>query len=99
MDLYQAFSQRTGPGRSWISLSARFLARFGYPQGSRSIPDILYTPTTLKHVTFNPNSVTDVLNQKCYRCLDCAPAPVNGERRTRAVPSPAESLMPVARRF
>jgi hypothetical protein len=23
----------------------------------------------------NRNSVTDVLNQKCYRCLDCAATP------------------------
>src|SRR6516162_6208766 len=29
-DLYQAFSQRTGPGRLWISLSALFVAGFGY---------------------------------------------------------------------
>src|SRR6516165_4126671 len=37
----------------WISLSARFVARFWYPQTPRSIPDILHTQRTQKHVTFS----------------------------------------------
>src|SRR6516165_7302008 len=36
----------------WISLSARFVARFWYPQTPRSIPDILHTQRT-QHLTFS----------------------------------------------
>jgi hypothetical protein len=31
-DLYQAFSQRTGPGRLWISLDAGLLSNFQQPR-------------------------------------------------------------------
>ena len=42
---FQSFWQPTGPGRLWISQSARFVARFEYPKSPRSIPDISHKPT------------------------------------------------------
>jgi hypothetical protein len=36
-DLYQAFSQRTGPRRLWISLDAVVVARFGLGQAKSKI--------------------------------------------------------------
>ncbi len=58
--LYQAFSQHTGPGRLWISLSTILL------------PDILSSRWTEPNNELNSYSVTDVLTHKCYRCPDCA---------------------------
>ena len=49
-DLYQAFSQRTGPGRLWISLSARFVARFGYPPKTQDRYPIFYTSQQPKNM-------------------------------------------------
>ena len=70
--LYQAFSQHTGPGRLWISLSTILL------------PDILSRRWTEPNNELNSYSVTDVLTHKCYRCPDCAAErrTPNAERRT-----------------
>src|SRR6516162_11003313 len=83
-DLYQAFSQRTGPGRLWISLSARFVARFGYPPRPKIDTRHFTQANNPKTCNLQPPSVTYVLNQKCYLCSDCASEvrTVNGERRT-----------------
>jgi len=81
-DLYQAFSQRTSPGRLWISLSARFVARFGYPPRPK-IDTRYFTPANNpKTCNLQPQSVTYVLNLLCYLCSDCAPQSPNGEWRT-----------------
>ena len=79
-DLYQAFSQRTSPGRLWISLSARFVARFGYPPRPK-IDTRYFTPANNpKTCNLQPQSVTYVLNQKCYLCSDCADGIQNCKR-------------------
>ena len=83
-DLYQAFSQRTSPGRLWISLSARFVARFGYPPRPKIDTRYFTQANNPKTCNLQPQSVTYVLNQKCYLCSDCALRPMNGERPTPA---------------
>jgi hypothetical protein len=71
-DLYQAFSQRTGPGRLWISLSAPFVAGFGYPPNPKINTRYFTQANNLKTCNLQTQSVTHVLNQKCYLCSDCA---------------------------
>ena len=71
-DLYQAFSQRTGPGRLWISLSALFVAGFGYLPNPKINTRYFTQANNLKTCNLQTPGVTHVLNQKCYLCSDCA---------------------------
>src|SRR5215467_8329850 len=66
-DLCQAFSQRTGPGRLWISLSADSFARLGRREGSHEKAPINESKKTQ---TFSASN----LNQKKNE-----PPPSNGQ--------------------